>query len=214
MEEGYPGNLDVTVTYTLSNTNEFKIEYMATTDKSTVCNLTNHNYYDLSGQGIRDDNDNQLMINADHYTLVDEDLITSGKIEPVWGTPLDFTRIKRIGAHIDDDDTQLKYGGGHDHNWVLNKKSDEMSLAAKVYQKTSGRIMEIYTIDPGLQFYSGHFLDGTLVGKGGKACKNRYPFCLETPHFPDSPNKPDFPSIILRRGQKYHTKTGHTFSTK
>lgn len=214
MEEGYPGNLDVTVTYTLTNKNELTINYAATTDKATVCNLTNHSYYNLAGQGVRDNSENQVMLNADYFTPVDKGLITTGELLPVKGTPMDFTTLTAIGSRVDNDDTQLKYGGGYDHNWVLNKKSDEMSLAAKVYEPTSGRIMKIYTNEPGIQFYSGNFLDGTFAGKAGKVYKHRYAFCLETQHYPDSPNKPDFPSTVLRPGQKYQTTTVHKFSVK
>ncbi|MBN2211865.1 MAG: galactose mutarotase [Sedimentisphaerales bacterium] len=214
MEEGYPGNLDVTVTYTLTNKDELQIAYEASTDKPTICNLTNHNYYNLAGQGVRDNYENQLMINADYFTPVDEGLIPTGELRSVKDTPMDFTRPTAIGARIDSDDTQLKYGGGYDHNWVLNKKAGEMGLAAKVYDPETGRVMEIHTTEPGVQFYSGNFLDGTLVGKEGKVYKHRYAFCLETQHYPDSPNKPDFPSTVLRPGQIYKTTTVHKFSTK
>ena len=181
----------------LTNKNELNIGYVATTDKPTVCNLTNHNYYNLAGQGVRDNYENQLMLNADFYTPVDEGLIPTGELLPVKGTPMDFTTPTAIGARVDQDDTQLKYGGGYDHNWVLNKKDAEMSLAAEVYEPTSGRVMTIFTNEPGIQFYSGNFLDGTFAGKEGKVYKHRYAFCLETQHYPDSPNKPDFPTTTL-----------------
>lgn len=212
-EEGYPGNLNCTVTYLLTNNNELKIEYLATTDKPTAVNLTHHSYFNLTGCE-RDILDHQLMLSADKFTPTDAGLIPTGELRSVKGTVMDFTQLTAIGARINSEYEQIKFGGGYDHNWVLNKQSKEMTLAAKVYEPTTGRVMEVYTTEPGIQFYSGNFLDGTITGKEGKVYKHRYGFCLETQHYPDSPNQPNFPSTVLRPGQKYETTTVYRFSTK
>ena len=212
-EEGYPGNLKATVTYVLTNDNELRIEYAATTDKATPVNLTHHGYWNLTG-GQRDILGHMLTLNADKFTPVDKGLIPTGELPPVKGTVMDFTKPTAIGARIENDFEQLKFGGGYDHNWVLNKSGKGMTLAARVHEPTSGRVMEVYTKEPGIQFYSGNFLDGTITGKGGTVYQHRWGLCLETQHYPDSPNKPNFPSTILRPGQKYETVTVYRFSTR
>ena len=211
-EEGYPGTVSVTAVYTLTEDNALELEFTAVSDQDTVLNLTHHSYFNLAGKG--DVLGHQVTINAEQFTPVDSTLIPTGELRSVAGTPLDFRKPMTIGARIDSDDEQLRYGNGYDHNWVLNKPARKLGLAATVVEPVSGRVMEVLTTEPGTQFYTGNFLDGTIVGKGGWVYQKRNGFCFEPQHYPDSPNKPHFPSTILKAGETYSNTIIYRFSTQ
>ncbi len=211
-EEGYPGTLKVVVTYTLTDDNALRIHYTATTDKNTIVNLSNHSYWNLKGEG--DVLGHLVTINADKFTPVDGGLIPTGELKPVDGTPFDFRKPTTPGARINQADEQLTRGKGYDHNWVLNRTGKGLELAARVAEPTTGRTMEVFTDQPGVQFYTGNFLNGSVKGKGGKPMNQRTALCLETQHYPDSPNKPSFPSAELKVGEKYDTTTEFRFSAR
>lgn len=214
-DQGFPGNLSVDVRFTLGDDNSLKIEYAATSDKDTVVNLTNHSYFNLAGQGHGDVLQQQVMLHAGRFTPINADLIPTGESASVKGTPLDFTQSTAIGARIDADYEQLKLAHGYDHNFVLDGKAGRKPvLAARAYDPSSGRVLEVWTTQPGIQLYSGNFLDGTVAGKGGVKYQRRSAFCLETQHFPDSPNQPKFPSTELKAGRWFRSTTTYKFSTQ
>jgi len=214
-DQGYPGTLTVDMTYQLDDNNELIITHKATTDKKTVVNLTHHSFFNLHGAGNGTINDHIMTINASGYNPVDSTLIPDGPVAAVEGTPMDFRTPTAIGERVDENFVQLRYGHGYDHNWVLDRKTaDALEQAAVVYEPTSGRVMEVWTTEPGMQFYGGNFFDGSWAGKGGKSYNFRASFALETQHFPDSPNRPDFPSVVLEPGQNYYHKCVYKFGVK
>ena len=210
-EEGFPGNLQIKVTYTLSKKNELRIEYAAQTDATTVLNLTNHAYFNLKGAGNGKITSHQLTLYADQFTPTDSTLIPTGIIEKVENTPMDFNTPHNIGERINENSIDLKYGLGYDHNWILNKKTNSLTLAALVFEASTGIEMKVFTTQPAIQFYSGNFLDGKIIGKGNKPYLHRAAFCLETQHYPDAPNQPNFPSTVLNHGDEYKQTTIYQF---
>ena len=213
-EEGYPGNLSVTATYTITEDNALRLDFEATSDKDTVCNLTHHSYFNLAGQVNGDILGNMLYLNANSFTPVDATLIPTGELRPVDGTPFDFRQPTAIGARIIADDQQIKFGPGYDHNWVINKPLGQLGLMARVSEPASGRVLEVFSTEPGLQFYSGNFLNGSITGKDGIVYRYRSAFCMEPQHYPDSPNHPEFPSTELKPGETYHNTIIYKFSTQ
>lgn len=214
-EEGFPGELSTRVVYTLQPGGTLTIDYSATTSETTIVNLTNHSYFNLAGEGSGDILGTQVQLNAGKFTPVDANLIPTGELRDVAGTPFDFRKPVAIGARVNDVDQQLEFGGGYDHNWVIDRGSEPgLVLAASAYEPVSGRLLEVSTTEPGIQLYVGNFLDGSLIGKSGKPYTRRGGFCLETQHYPDSPNKPGFPSVTLRKGQTYRTTTVFKFSVR